>query len=319
MDIKTLKDLNFGYLIELEIDNPNEYSYESYKKNGCCHPMPVSYCTLCDDSNYNTDVKGKEMQLGCISHGAESSDFLLKYKEKADGWCNTPIMFVYENPSNNYDCCYKPEELTKSSENPIFKKYPKYPSKVWWKLNAIADRNSVVIRVLGEPKKYEEVLWALCKEFKLKNIYTTNFIKCGIGKYNVEKPKKSKVGGLKDYNPDYIKNCYNKIFSKEMEIFNPKIIFACSKKVYDYLIDEKNDDKILKDCAIIKLPHPASRLKGSVRFTRNYMIVASALYNQGIIGEDEYINHCITFAEVFSKAFNTPDVKVTPKDNRIFE
>ena len=286
----TLKELNFNYLIKLSIqeyglEKFEDYTYSKYRNNNEFHPSIKGFCTICEEENCNRDNKNQNMKLGCISHGTQASDFIEKYSKIEDviDWYDTPVMFLFENPSNNYDFCkeYK------------YNGFTKLPPAHWWRLDCSIDE-TVDIKIISNMKKYEQTIWELCKEFRLKNFYTTNLIKCGMG--NI---KNGNWGNWDSYSSECKNNCFKYVFCEELRLFNPKIIFACRKSVFDFLMNKKNNNcECLQNIDIVLLPHPAAQINGSFRFTLNYMRVAATLYNNKIIDEETYLNKCIKYAEI---------------------
>lgn len=296
----TLKEINFEKVIQFDLKNANNYTYQEYTENQHQHPNVRGYCTLCEEKKCNFSKEKKTardipMKLGCISHGALGSDFLIKYGESGDGWKDTPVMFVFENPSTNYysqknnRCCCKRADIFP---------YPKWPTVKWWTLDSGMTESSIP----GTQLNYEEIIWRACKEFKLKNFYTTNLIKCSLCNGELKTEWKDPIWGqFSDYNPVCIETCYNHVFKEELAAFKPKIIFTFRPTVYSYLVNKKmngasDDQELLRDTEIVMLPYPTRKmLYSSYRFMLNYTMINAALYSSGVLTEKEYLDYCKKF------------------------
>jgi len=321
-----LDSINFGQIIDFGEDYyADGKAFERYREASFRHPEPIGFCTACEDTQppCNVGGKNKEFKLGCISHGAMSRDFDKYYQNFREDECkniyiklgmskiDTPIMFVYENPSNNY---FISAEINKNNKDygcceKSLIKYEKYPTRRWWKLEDM-DEKGKNNKIAGEyqrdyvsflrKKQYGAQLRAICRVFGLDNIYTTNLVKCGIGKAPTDS-EEQKAGKISDYPKGCIDLCVKTILLKELNVFQPKIIFAFSRNVENYLrkyCKEHGPElrNIPASCnkgedgqppAIYYLPHPACRMCNNERKKKIVDVVGQASVKASKLSADE--------------------------------
>lgn len=266
---KELRRLNFGKLISIDSPVIEDYTFETYQNNGNEHSPINGYCISCEENNINLANDDNTFRLTNISHGAHSSDFFLALNGNIDrsGWHEKPIVFVYESPSLDYGI-YKEVH---------YKGYNKHPSKDWYWIH---DDNEIVYypdRFTGG--EYGGFVLSCILTFKLKNVYITNLIKCGL---NIEI---GRFKGLSSYQNKCIENCYNKFLKEEFFILNPAVVFAVGSAVEGWI------KYFVKDSFFVQqLPHPAGRRRGfrDEHYKVLYFwLVARALHKAGIIQTGE--------------------------------
>ncbi|MFB0921138.1 MAG: hypothetical protein QMB62_09690 [Oscillospiraceae bacterium] len=226
-----LNDIRFKDLIKLEIDDCQLEHYCYGKKN---YKTAIKSCCVSCEQKY----PDKSNALSHILYGTTTQDYLgyLKDSIDTDGWNNTPVMFVFENPGK----CPKDDfALVQTKEKLKKVVWGTWPYIGWDNKNRAADFD---INSNFKMKKYGELICATILHYKLKNAYVTNLVKCGT----------DSGANLNSYCSEIVDNCINTIFMKEFEAIKPEIIFAFSKNVYWNLKQLPIESKIEY------LPHPAS-------------------------------------------------------------
>lgn len=88
-------------------------------------------------------------------------------------------------------------------------------------------------------KTYQDYLFKTEDDNEIfQNIAFTNLCKCSTEKESAKIPTKM------------IENCFNEIFVRELEIYDPKVILAAGNEVYNFL-----KDNITKKYPIVKIKH----------------------------------------------------------------
>jgi uracil-DNA glycosylase len=121
----------------------------------------------------------------------------------------------------------------------------------------------------------------------------TNLVKCGLN------DDKNHFRGISHYNTDCIKNCYNTILKREIDIHQPSVIFAVGSTVEWWL-----KQFLPKGPLIQQLPHPAGRRRGfrDEHYKVLYFwLVVHALFRVGILKEAEIT----PFANLFLNNYST--------------
>ena len=251
--------------------------------------------------------KGKAEQekcyMGAISVGAHSIDYSKVFGFTIPkAWNKTPVMFVFENPSNNLDACFvKDMDDAKAANNSEeLEKWNKLLCKVIWHadygIQGYKEHKSEYgggeFRHFDEPKMYSQLLLSIILEFKLANFYTTNMFRYEIFN-DVDGEEKflnlDKISGLtgKDEKTLFSLDNDNNSFVKELDKFEPKLIFTTSKPFYYLSKYMENKDKY-KDIELVKLPHPAHpSLNNTHRFCMNAMSIINGLQKAGVITENK--------------------------------
>jgi hypothetical protein len=214
-ELHELRRLNFDKLLILKHPDVKNYSYREYKENNHQHPQIVGYCTQCEKEKCNRSVTdAAEFSLRHISHGAHSQDFLdaLKVSEDVTNWHGESVLFVYETASLDDENrrTYKPVEF--SGEK-------KYPTHEWYWVHH--DRKAQRFPEGFKGRSYSDFFLSAILTFRLRNAYMTNLVKCGL---NSEDGKRFQ--GLADFNPKCIETCVAQYLTREIEILQPRVIFA---------------------------------------------------------------------------------------------
>ena len=269
--VRKLKELNFDSLLILDHPDVTNYSYGEYRRNGDRHPKIKGYCTECEKQGCSTSVRDPGFSLKNISHGAHSTDFLAALREKVDvtGWHEEPILFVYEAPSLDYDIYEAVEDKQKQ--------ITKRPTKDWYWIH----RDQGFRRFPDDFKgrAYGDfILSAICT-FRLKNVYVTNLVKCGL---NTDDGNQFR--GLASFQHKCIQTCIDRYLQREIKIFKPQVIFALGAGVYNWVAAIRND--IPKH----QLPHPAGGRRGfkdSYFRALYFWLIVLALHQAEIISTAE--------------------------------
>lgn len=229
---------------------------------------PLGCCSLCENINGKDSshirVADKEYFMKYICHGAHSLDFLRSIK-KSDGgnlfddlqnkpinWNYTPVLFLFENPSNEKKPWKEPEfadkELTIYEQNK-----GKCPSADWHWIYGGYNEDYIAYPNCFVQKAYGGLVASLVKMFRLANAYVTDAVKCSMncGKDFLDTDKYYKTA---------VENCCVNILQKEVEILaensNRLTIFAFGKRAAvlarKYLVKGKYT-------VIVRLPHPSDR------------------------------------------------------------
>ena len=270
----TLNELNFKKLISIDYHNINNYSFDEYKVNGYKHPRIIDCCTLCEEKGlkYCDDSK---YHLKNLSHGAHSSDFSksLKQQLNTDGWNDSGVMFVMENPSINYGGMYEEIKINRNGFE-----LKKSPVVEWYWVHEDLDYCEYPENFKG--KKYGELVESAILTFKLKNAYLTNLVKCGLNDDD------NHYKGIDSMSEGCINNCINEYLKNEIEILNPKVIFTFGSNGYYYAnLFFGNKYKV------VGLPHPAGAQRGFKNEYYNvlyFCMMSKWLYKTGVINEEFY-------------------------------
>lgn len=283
---KKLNKFSFSQVIEKE--NFKEQGWNTREEFVKCNK---GCCTLCEGEKCATPLdeeQHKGFQLYYVSHGAHALDFCEAMKiDMGDDWNDQPVLFLFENPSIQYDELYGEK---------VEGEYDKHPAKKWYWLHD-GYKNGVS---LDYPKYYRqgcyaELIASIIKSFRLRNAYMTNFVKCGMnddgGKHYL---------GTAYYKTKCINTCFNNVLLEEIKIltdgFRQKlIVFAFSQRVYGLAQDYLGKVDALRDrYSLCLMPHPASRLANDYRKYVIFGKVYKTLRNNGIACEtalDEFVNH----------------------------
>lgn len=251
---KELHEINFNQIIKVnnynddfslteDYYNFNKYVGNGEYKNGSFKYEITGCCTKCDpnailDKNEKWNKKDKteydnyykDYRLKYVSHGSHTLDFLnaanlnkkeIKHLFENKCWIDTPVLFLMENPSINYEIY---EECANG----------KFPTKTWYwihrKMQKPSDINTDEYLKQG---KYGEMVYSLICKYKLANAYLTNVIKCGL---NGHKNGKDDYLGTVWYKDECKNKCLNEIFSKEIETliegYDQLKIFAFGSNAY---------------------------------------------------------------------------------------
>ncbi|MCL2792269.1 MAG: uracil-DNA glycosylase family protein [Spirochaetaceae bacterium] len=281
--INKLKELNFNNLIKLNTDI-NEYSYEHYIKNGFRHPIK-GMCTICEENSVNICPSDRNFKLMAMGHGSTSNDILQASDQQeldTSSWKEEGVMFVFENPGPCVNNIY--EKISSKG----FSKYPSY--KWFWIHNR---KNKCEYPVHFQGRCYDEYVTSAMFTFKLKSLYITDIVKCGMNnklggdyKNTIGKSKKSKYSW---YNQKCIENCLRFYFFEEIKIVKPRIIFYFGREA-ERIINEyqKEIQQLLPHRIILKyLLHPQAQVSNEKFMHSHYNDVINGLFEAGIISDSE--------------------------------
>jgi hypothetical protein len=263
---------------------------------GCCH--------ICEDHGVNKpDAKkcadekkdyNNGFQLQYVSHGSHTIDYLhasglnnseilKEYSE--NNWNHTPVLFLMENPSKDYDGYTKMDDT-----------YKKYPSKSWYWIFRKRDSVKKTQENGDDFLKqgyYGDMIYSLICNNRLANAYITNAIKCGMNKRWTDKD-----GNLQDdylgtwwYQNSCKELCGERVLAKEIEALaegeDNIVVFAFGNNAYHFAKDFLQNSgnaviKTLKHKQLILLPHPSSRINNQFRKVILKSYVHDVLTNRSI-------------------------------------
>lgn len=266
-------------------------------------------------------IKGKlkeNIKIGAVSNGVHSIDFFATYFtpeiihdiEKRISWSDKKVMFVFEAPSCNLDHTYGYYENS-YNEIPDYIKalcnnqeeqsnddlLQKLLTTIWWRLNDTSNTRPISdypdwykkiwTNNISDQKQYDCFLLSMMAIFGLSHIYHTNLLRYELFDINKSENRKreSALGwdetkGIQ--NGEIFNIAYDGIFEKEMNEFDPDIIFATSKP-FDYLRSKGIS------YPIYKILHPTCHLPNDQRLCINICHIAKALLQEDIISRDSAI------------------------------
>ena len=265
---KKLNDFSFTEVIHKENyhgQSWNERDTFVGNNKGCC--VACQECAVPADSG-----KYKGYQLKYVSHGAHALDFCQRMDiEPDDTWNDIPVLFLFENPSVQYDDQYEVHE-------------GKCPAKKWYWLRDGNEEKDFSYPQYFRQGCYGDLVASLIKMFKLGNAYMTNFVKCSMndedGKHYL---------GTAEYNPECIKTCFTNVLQKEIKILTTYkkelVVFAFSNRVYDLAQQYLGNVEGL-DYSLCLMPHPASRMANEYRKYVLFGKMYKTLHSKGICCKD---------------------------------
>ena len=261
MNKKELKELNFNNLLTFDT-NIEKYTFEDYKKNGNRHPKITKMCTLCEEEGVSICTFNKNYSLKTMGHGSMTDDILSATgKENIDlsDWKEENVLFLLENPGPCDPKIYTPFEYKKGNK--------KFPTHQWYFLNHTNDPQKCEYPDYFQGKEYGGFFTSVIFTFKLKNMYITDLIKCGMND-----DSKSNFKHIHEYNQKCVENCLEHYFYNEIQLVNPKIIFCLGDITYKKIkgIEDKITKLVKHDTIFIKeLPHPRRHLS-AIEFQNEY-------------------------------------------------
>jgi hypothetical protein len=254
--INQLFKLNFADLLHYDRipDAENHYTQP---------PICSGFCTSCEQKGLIKETKS--YALDAISHGCHSDIYykILGPLPSSELSTNKRVLFLLESPgADKFGDPMNYNGVTKRP--PVTHYYFSTPDKQW------PDNPDSIQNGYGSQFAY------LMRYFGLKNIYITNVVKCG--KTNEEGFQPYKPGVKSDR--EIAMNCYKEYLSKEINIFNPDIIFSFGERachLFNY--STKGTYKNIN----IQLYHPRARIKGGLKsITKNNReIMKPYLINEG--------------------------------------
>ena len=279
MDKKKLKELNFKNLLTIDTDI-EKYTFEEYAKNGYIHPKITKMCTLCEEEGVNICTSDKSYRLKTMGHGTMTDDILTATGQKditeRSKWRKKGVIFLLINPGPLDDNIYKQVE---------YNSYKKFPTYRWYWLNqrSVKQRNPEKCEYPNffQGRKYCEFFTSVLFTFKLKNMYITDLIKCGMNNEG-----KDYTDDINKYNQKCIENCLEHYFNKEIQLVKPKIIFCFGDITCNKIEEIKKTFK--HDYKIKKLSHPGRWGFLSIEFQKEYYNkIAEGLREAKIISPEE--------------------------------
>ncbi len=268
--VTELRRLNFADLLVLEHPDVAGYRYADYRDNGYRHPRIVGYCTECDRKGCHASVQDPTFSLKNMSHGAHTTDFLAALRVAVDvtGWHDEPILFVYEAPSLDYGI-YEEVEY-----NGIRKR----PTKDWYWIHRDQDVRRFPEAFSGGT--YGDFVLSAILTFRLKNVYMTNLVKCGLNTNDGQQFR-----GLASFQPTCVQTCIDRYLRREVDLFKPTVIFEVGAAVHNWVLST-----LRPSVPTHQLPHPAGGRRGfkNAYFRVLYFwLVALGLHRAGVINTAE--------------------------------
>ena len=292
-DIKKKLDyINYGVKANQDIYKRYDFVNNIFTKQ---YPMSSLVKEEFESIKNIVEKNSKNTYMGTISNGAHSIDYSKIFGFNiTKSWRIAPVMFVFENPSNNIDASFikDAKSAKKLKDKDIDEQLKNLQcDRVWHADYGIdAYKNKEKDDIYGNGrfthfehyKMYSQLLLSIILEFKLANFYTCNMFRYEIFEYK----KKEKYLNLFEVN-DLLGNerdvAFNFdsekcSFARELKILKPRIIFA-TYKPHNFLIDYCDEN----DIVLVKVPHPTQRLTNRERFFRNFTRITLGLYEAGII------------------------------------
>jgi len=230
--VKQLAKLNFSKMIIY----PELNGYKVEKK----HDFKCDgFCISCEEKKI---LRSREY-LTQMSHGADSLDFRKIVKKNYSYKNNTPIMFVFENPGNEYNDWSVEIPFGPFKRNIPVKHYYWIDDNITYPISSPSELLKIA-KKYNLKTIYDPYFVYLQERYSLNNIYITNLTKCLLRKNN----KKIEYEHIRN-------NCIEEIFKKELELFNPKIIFCMGVKATKWF---PYNLKFTKNKNVITLYHPAA-------------------------------------------------------------
>lgn len=264
---------------------PEEYRFGNLTKNDKTkkreHIYNLDCCPYCNEKckDISPILQGDAKSVFTnITHGSHTLDFLDAHNmdySTVSSWSSKPVLFVMENPGS-----YKND----SDEPPTGGK--KFPSKCWYWING-QDKSEYTNEDFKYPnwfkqKEYGWMLYSVINTFQIANAYITNMVKCGACNDKTEYATTDK------YNPEIIERCLSTHLTREINALRGDdkdqlvTVFAFGQNVYDTLTRYK---KLLGECKIYLLPHPANHLANDYR---KYVLLGKIL--RALLQTDFYDN-----------------------------
>lgn len=216
------------------------------------------FCISCEQNN----VLANGISLNKLSHGCHSDVFykILGDFESTKVPLNKKIMFLLESPGADYfgdSMIFQGVEKRPPVNHYYFTpKIKSWPTKLPQKRDAYGEQFAYIIR-----------------HFNLKNAYFTNVVKCG--KFNEKSGSWEAFRADRKRDNKIAQNCYEEILSKEIELFNPDVIFSFGSNAR-WLYEKVNKLNIPH----YNLNHPRRRMNLAKNITENLSIIENALQEE---------------------------------------
>jgi len=297
MNKKELKELNFKNLLTLDTDI-EKYTFEDYKKNGYKHPGITKMCAICEEEEVNICTSDKNYRLKTMGHGSMTDDFLVATgQEKIDlsDWKNENVLFLLENPGPCDPDIYKPFE---------YKGFTKFPTHQWYFLNQQPYPQRCEYPSFFRKGEYGAFFTSVLFTFKLKNMYITDIIKCGMNE------GRNKFKHISEYNQKCIENCLEHYLYKEIQFVDPKIIFCFGNDVRNKIDKMQKENKLKNSIRIKDLKHPSwvrTKLKRDEIQLHYYDEIFKELCDSEIISNEEEKKY---YRERRNDVIEHPDIKL---------
>lgn len=249
------KELNhFSFTCVIKKAN---YGNQSWKDREAFIQCNTGCCELCGETKPRSE-EYNGYSLKYVSHGAHALDFCESMGvEPDDSWNDIPVLFLFENPSLNYEIY---DEAMEGCGK-------KCPAKTWYWIHDGYKKDAP----LAYPQYYRQgcyggLVASLINTFKLRNAYMTNFVKCAMND-----PEGKRYLGTAEYQDECVSNCFKKILSEEMKILTGDfqrelIVFTFGNQVYDLAQKYFAGQETMKGkYTLCLMPHPANRLANEYR------------------------------------------------------
>lgn len=267
---KELNDFSFTYVIHKE-----NYTGQSWIERDTFVACNKGSCSACEEKRCAGPVDNKKnngYQLKYVSHGAHALDFCQRMDiEPDDTWNDIPVLFLFENPSVQYDDQYEVHE-------------GKCPARKWYWLRDGNEEKDFSYPQYFRQGCYGDLVASLIKMFKLGNAYMTNFVKCSMNDTDGKR-----YLGTTEYKEECIETCFTNVLLKEIEILTTYkkeiVVFAFSNRVYELAQQYLRNVKGVH-CSLCLMPHPASRLPNEYRKYVLFGKVYKMLSNRGVCCKD---------------------------------
>jgi hypothetical protein len=299
-----LRRLNFedkeGVLHILPVPAVDNYTFANYQQNRC-HHLPIrGYCVSCEGKGLNQSPSDPTFILQTISHGAHSDDFFQACGQTpGQDWKRDPVMFVFQSPGKRH----------RFFSAVPYGNYQKWPTGEWYWIHGPLHLPPPPTGCPptgypdyfqgGKTHGYGHFVLGVMLTFKLANVYVTNLVKCGLHDSSGKKTRP-----LKDFAPGCVRNCYDVFLRKELDIFQPKIIFAVGAHGAARLKALAGQPWVIQ-----QLPHPAAHGLPHGHFqVLYYWLVLNGLRAVGIVDQTEYAD----FAQHFYTCFGGSGGITTP-------
>ena len=287
-NVKELHKINFTEILSIN-NYDDDFSltekYYDFSENGkynnghfkgkienCCHKCD-GFDSIRDDDDVTKEEyeKYKNYRLENVSHGSHTIDYLnaagfnkfdIDELFNNGSWDDTPVLFLMENPSVDYEIYHKVGN--------------KYPTRTWYWIHRKLIKPDDMIQKVDDylvQGEYGQMVYALICKYKLANAYLTNVIKCGMNNKSDFDFEKEGYLGTWWYRDDCKSTCIKEILSKEIHTlrngYNKIKVFAFGSNAYwlakDYFQNSSSYALENLEIQLVQLPHPSSRISNNYR------------------------------------------------------
>ncbi len=294
-----LRELNFGQLLSLDVQEPRQYSYNDYAKNAFIHPLKdQGYCTLCRPEV--AAAGGAVSYLRNMSHGAHSADFVAALSPSLDttAWRPDGVMFVFAAPSTWQNDLYRKEDKNTADWPPEKKRQPQKWYWVWGDDPRQAEdyvASSGLTHLRTDSDKYNALLFSAICMFKLANAYATNLVKCATLRQGPD-------GERAEFPESCVAKCQTAFLLKEIGIVKPRVLFCFGGTVHRHLTQLLTSSEAPGTSVIVRLPHPARPFEPSLIRRAYFWGILEGLCRGKVLTEDEYLEYARSFLNDIGRA-----------------